>query len=126
MKQAAGFLVGILALTIAGCATPAPSLAPPGVDVGGTWAGTWSFENPEAGTGNLTLVLRQAGADVAGNATVTTRVGTRSTYFEGLVTGNTVILKPPHASGTLTISGDEMSGVVEGIMPATVSLRRQK
>ena len=31
-----------------------------------------------------------------------------------------------HGSGTLTVKGDEMTGMVYGIMPATVSLKRQK
>jgi hypothetical protein len=35
-------------------------------------------------------------------------------------------LKAAHGSGTLTVKGDEMTGMVYGIMPAAVSLKRQK
>ena len=46
--------------------------------------------------------------------------------FEGTVSGSSVILKVPYLSGTLDVSGDEMKGVINGIMPANVSLRRQR
>jgi hypothetical protein len=128
MRQVAKLLVGVLMLAIGGCVTPPPqpTMAPPSVDVRGNWVGKWSFENPAAGGGEVMLQLAQAGADMSGNATVTDRTGSRSTYFEGVVTGNTIILKPPYASGTLTVNGDEMSGLVQGIMPAPVTLRRQQ
>ena len=128
MRLVAKLLAGVLVLAIAGCATPppAPTMAPPTVDVRGKWVGRWSFENPAAGGGEVMLELAQTGADVSGNATVTDRTGPRSTYFEGVVTGNTLILKPPYASGTLEVNGDEMNGLVQGIMPAPVTLRRQK
>jgi hypothetical protein len=127
MRQVARLLAGVLMLAIGGCVTPAPAptMAPPSVDVRGNWVGTWSFENPAAGGGEVTLRLGQTGADVSGNATVTDRTGSRSTYFEGVVTGHTIILKPPYASGTLTVNGDEMNGLVQGIMPAPVTLRRR-
>jgi hypothetical protein len=127
MRKVTGLLGGVLVL-IAGCVTslPAPEVAPPIVDVRGTWVGTWSFENPDAGTGSVTLQLDQKGEEVAGSGTVTTRVDTKNTFFRGLVAGDTIILQPPYASGTLTVGGDEMSGVVQGIMPATVKLRRQR
>ena len=128
MSQASTIVVGILVLTIAGYVTapPAPTMAPPSVDVRGNWVGRWSFERPEAGGGDVMIELQQTGAEVSGNATVTDRGGTRSTYFRGVVTGNSLILTPPYASGTFTVTGDEMSGVVQGIMPAPVTLRRQK
>ena len=78
------------------------------------------------GGGDVVIELQQFGADAAGNATVTDRSGTRSTYFEGNVTGNTLVLKPPYASGTFAVDGDEMRGIVQGIMPAPVTLRRQR
>jgi len=128
MRQVARLLFGVLALAIGGCVTfpPEPAMAPPSVDVRGNWVGKWSFENPAAGGGDVMLELGQTGADVGGKATVTDRNGSRSTYVEGVVTGNTIILKPPYASGSLTVNGDEMNGLVEGIMPAPVTLRRQK
>jgi hypothetical protein len=126
MKMA-WLLVGVLALTFGACATtPEPSAAPPSVNVKGTWAGTWAFENAQEGTGDATLELDQTGPEVAGSATVTTRMGVKRTFLKGLVTGNTLILTPPYASGNFTVKGDEMVGVVQGIMAATVTLRRQK
>jgi len=128
MRLVAKLLAGVLVLAIGGCVTPPPqpAMAPPSVDVRGNWVGKWSFENPAAGGGEVMLELGQTGADVGGNATVTDRAGSRSTYVEGVVTGNTIILKPPYASGTLTVDGDEMNGLVQGIMPAPVTLRRQR
>ena len=80
-------LVGVLVLTIAGCVTPstAPTMAPPSVDVRGNWVGRWSFENPAAGGGEVMLELRQTGADVSGNATVTDRTGPRSVTLPSCV-----------------------------------------
>ena len=128
MAQTRTILVGVLVLAIAGCAAtpPAPTMPPPGVDVRGRWIGKWSFENPDMGGGDVVIELQQFGADAAGNATVTDRSGTRSTYFEGNVTGNTLVLKPPYASGTFAVDGDEMRGIVQGIMPAPVTLRCQR
>jgi len=128
MTRTRTILVGVLVLAIAGCATPppAPTVPPPGVDVRGRWIGKWTFENPDMGGGDVVIELQQFGADAAGNATVTDRTGTRSTYFEGSVTGNTLVLKPPYASGTFAVDGDEMRGIVQGIMPAPVILRRQR
>lgn len=128
MRHAARLVIGVLVVLAGGCvsAPSTPEMAAPAVNVKGTWAGTWNFENPDQGTGSILLDLDQAGAEVAGNATVTTRADTKRTFLRGLVTGNTVVLSPPYAEGTLTVSGDEMIGVVEGIMPAAVKLRRQK
>ena len=127
MRRWPTLVVGALVIAITGCATTAPSMAPPSVDVRGKWTGKWVFDHPGAGGGDVTLELQQTGADVSGNATVvSTTTNPRSSYFEGVVTGNSLILKPPYASGTLTVQGDEMTGVVSGIMPATVTLRRQR
>ncbi|HYB42594.1 MAG TPA: hypothetical protein VEL75_12525 [Candidatus Methylomirabilis sp.] len=125
MEQVAKLLVVALALVLAGCASPPPPPeAPPTVDVRGVWKGRWIFENQNS-SGEVTLEISQAGADVGGNATVTDRNGTRNSFFTGTVTGNRIILKPPYSSGVLEVNGDEMTGVVEGIMPANVTLRRQ-
>ena len=48
------------------------------------------------------------------------------TNFAATVSGNTLVVKAAHGSGALTVKGDEMTGTVYGIMPATVSLKRQK
>lgn len=48
------------------------------------------------------------------------------TNFQGTVSGNEIRAEAAHGSGSLTVKGDEMTGMVYGIMPATVSLKRQR
>jgi len=118
-------LIGALALMLFGCAALGGSTAPPSVDVSGKWAGTWSFHKA-MGSGDVFMNLRQSGADASGDLRVTGPTPAEPTYFEGTVTGSSVILRVPYLSGTLDVSGDEMKGVINGIMPANVSLRRQR
>jgi hypothetical protein len=119
-------VIGALGLMLFGCATLGGSTAPPSVDVSGKWAGTWSFHNPTMGFGDVFMNLKQSGADASGDLMVTGPTTAEPTYFEGTVSGSSVILKLPYLSGTLDVSGDEMKGVINGIMPANVSLRRQR
>ena len=119
-------LIEALALTLFGCAAIGGSTAPPSVDVSGKWVGTWTFDNPTMGSGDVFMNLKQTGADASGDLRVTGPTPAEPTYFEGTVSGSSVILKVPYLSGTLDVSGDEMKGVINGIMPANVSLRRQR
>jgi hypothetical protein len=119
-------LVGALVLVLSGCAAVGGNTVPPSVDVSGKWAGTWSFHNPTMGSGDVFMNLKQSGADASGDLRVTGPTPAEPTYFEGTVSGSSVILKVPYLSGTLDVSGDEMKGVINGIMPANVSLRRQR
>ena len=119
-------LSGALALMLSGCAAIGSSTAPPSVDVSGKWAGTWAFRNPTMGSGDVFMNLKQSGADASGDLMVTGPTTAEPTYFEGTVSGSSVVLKLPYLSGTLDVSGDEMKGVINGIMPANVSLRRQR
>jgi hypothetical protein len=126
MSQGWKCLVGALVLMLSGCAAVGGKTVPPSVDVSGKWAGTWSFRNPTMGSGNVFMNLKQRGADASGDLTVTGPTPAEPTYFEGTVSGSSVFLKVPYLSGTLDVSGDEMKGVINGIMPANVSLRRQR
>jgi len=99
---------------------------PPGVNVTGKWAGTWSFQNPSMGGGQVTMDLKQDGAKVTGPMSVSGPTSSEPTNFAGTVSGSTITLDAAHGSGTLTVKGDEMTGRVYGIMPATVSLKRQR
>ncbi len=126
MSQGQRLLIGALVLMVSGCAALGGNTAPPSVDVSGKWAGTWSFENPTMGNGDVFMDLKQNGADATGDLKVTGPTTARPTYFEGTVSGSSVILRSPYLSGTLDVSGDEMKGVVNGIMPANVNLRRQR
>jgi hypothetical protein len=119
-------LIGALALMLSGCTAIGSSTAPPSVDVSGKWAGTWAFRNPTMGSGDVFMNLKQSGADASGDLMVTGPTTAEPTYFEGTVSGSSVVLKLPYLSGTLDVSGDEMKGVINGIMPANVSLRRQR
>jgi hypothetical protein len=119
-------LIGALALMLSGCTAIGSSTAPPSVDVSGKWAGTWAFRNPTMGSGDVFMNLKQSGADASGDLMVTGPTTAEPTYFEGTVSGSSVVLKLPYLSGTLDVSGDEMKGVINGIMPGNVSLRRQR
>ena len=126
MRRGQKLLIAVLVLILSGCAASRSDTAPPSVDVSGKWAGTWVFRNPSMGSGDVLVDLKQSGANTTGHLTVTGDTTADPTYFEGIVSGSTVILNLPYLSGTLAVSGDEMKGVIYGIMPANVSLRRQR
>jgi hypothetical protein len=126
MGRGERLFMGALVLMLAGCAVTGGSTAPPSVDVSGKWAGTWVFRNPSMGSGDVLVDLKQSGAKTTGHLTVTGDTTADPTYFEGIVSGSTIILNVPYLSGTLDVRGDEMKGVVNGIMPANVILRRQR
>jgi hypothetical protein len=120
------FLAILLASAVivgAGCATtPA---APPSVNVTGNWSGTWSYENPLNGTGTLMGSFKQDGANLAGNFNVTGPVVTHAANnVVGTVAGNEIKLSLP-SSGTLTVNGNEITGWINGLNPAKVTLRKQ-
>jgi hypothetical protein len=119
-------LVVALIVVIGGCAGASTPAAPPSVNVTGKWAGTWSFRNPAMGGGQVSMDLKQDGAKVTGPMSVTGPTSSEPTNFSGTVSGNTITLADAHGSGTLTVKGDEMTGMVYGIMPATVTLKRQR
>jgi hypothetical protein len=126
MRRGEILFVGTLVLMLSGCAATESNTALPSVDVSGKWAGTWVFRNPSMGSGDVLVDLKQSGANATGHLTVTGDTTADPTYFESIVTGSRIILKVPYLSGTLDVRGDEMKGVVNGIMPANVSLRRQR
>jgi hypothetical protein len=126
MRRLRALVIAGLLIATAGCASSGTPAAAPTVDVTGKWAGTWSFRNPSLGGGQISMDLKQVGADVTGPMNVSGPTSSEPTSFAGTVSGNTIVLKAAHGSGTLTVNGDQMSGVVYGIMPATVSLRRQR
>jgi len=93
-----------------GCATSQTSRVakPPSVDVTGSWAGTFSWQN---GVAPMTLTLRQTGADVTGEI-VTTGAGPSSSYTRqasGPVSGTV-----SEDSVSLTFSGGTADLVVKG------------
>src|SRR6266436_9257669 len=106
MSQGLKCLVGALVLVLSGCAAGGGNTVPPSVDVSGKWAGTWSFRNPTMGSGDVLVDLKQSGANTTRHLTVTGDTTADPTYFEGIVSGSTIILKLPYLSGTLDVRGD--------------------
>jgi hypothetical protein len=118
-------LVAVLTmLASAGCAGTTV-MAPPTVNVTGKWLGTWMFDPVSLGGGQVVMDLNQVGAAVTGNLLVTGPSVNRPTTIEAVVSGDKVILKG-RIPGTLTVTGDQMSGTADGVVPAIISAQRQK
>lgn len=126
MSHGPKLLIAALMALSAGCAGGTATTSPPSVDVSGKWSGTWIFENASMGGGQISADLSQTGANVSGPASVSGPTVNRPTRFEGTVSGNTVTLRSAFLSGSFTVNGDQMTGIVNGIMPANVTLRRQR
>ena len=120
MRTLAGLVMGAVMVAAAACATAPPA---PSVNVSGNWAGTWWAYEGSGGSGDLRGIFQQDGATLYGQFEVTGPVVNR-TFISGIVAGNEVRLTGP-SQGTLVVSGNEMSGVVHGLVPARVTLRRQ-
>jgi len=122
MRTRLGLLIGSVMVVASACATT-PS-APPAVNVSGTWTGTWSYENASLGGGDARGTFQQDGDKLSGRFDVTGPVVNRTANIVGTVSGNEVKLSQP-SSGTLTVSGSEMTGWINGLNPAKLTLRRQ-
>ncbi len=122
MRTWLGLLIGGVMVAVSACASVPPP-APPGVDVSGTWVGTWWAFEGSGGSGDIRGVFRQDGATLYGNFEVSRPTVSR-TYVSGTVTGNVVHLFAP-SQATLVVSGDEMSGTVQGIVSSRITLRKQ-
>lgn len=118
-------LVAVVAvLASAGCAS-VPMAAPPSVNVTGKWQGTWQFEQVSMGAGQIVMDLKQVGAELTGDVLVTGPSVNRPTTIQATVSGNQIKLAG-RIPGTLTVTGDQMSGVVYGVLEANVTLQRQR
>ena len=113
MRATLTSLVVAITIVVSGCATgPA---APPGVNVTGTWAGTWAFENPRLGAGDVRGTFEQVGAKLTGRFEINgPNVVNHVSQIAGLVSGNEIKLTMPSV-GYLTVAGDQMTGTVTGI-----------
>jgi hypothetical protein len=121
MRRMRGLVAAVSVLVSAGCAsTP---LAPPSVNVTGKWQGTWQFEQVSMGSGQIVMDLKQVGAQLTGDVLVTGPAMNRPTTIQATVTGNDIKLEG-RIPGTLTVTGDQMSGVVYGVLEANLTLRR--
>jgi len=102
-------------------------MAQPSVDVSGKWQGTWVFQNPNLGGGQIMMTLSQTGSKATGNVVVTGAPVDRTGSVTVLVSGNEVYLVyPTGMTGYLTVSGDDMKGQLDGMNPGNVVLKRQK
>jgi hypothetical protein len=118
-------LVALTLLGVTACATT-PG-APPTVDVTGSWAGQWAYEQATLGGGQIELQLTQKGANVQGNMDISGSPRVVSGPFSGVVQGNQLrILDPTSITGRLTVQSDTMAGEIDGTSPARMSLRRVK
>ena len=127
MRTRVGLVAGAVMLATAACAST-PS-APPSVNVSGKWAGTWAYQPSTLGAGTLSGTFQQDGGKLSGNFLVIgggNAVRNPAATIIGFVSGNQVTLSQP-SSGTLTVNpaGTEMSGWINGLDQAQVTLRKQ-
>lgn len=124
MRTLASLLIaGMMVLTY-GCAATLPKAPrPASVNVSGNWVGTWWAYDGEGGSGELRGTLLQDGTVVNGQFVVSGRV-VNTTFVAGTVSGSELLLSTP-APGSLLVNGDEMTGVVNGLTPSRITLRKQ-
>ena len=117
MRMLRSMTMGALVLAMASCASSAPPLQPPTVNVTGDWVGTWTCDFLREGSGVIVLGLTQSGSRVTGPLLVTNSTFNQVTTMpEGVVSGDTVLAQLPSNamgstfSGTFKVSGDKMAG----------------
>ena len=116
-----------LVVVTAGCQSVGPQPTAPTVNVSGKWVGTWVALNPAMGSGTIEMTITQTGSEYSGNLLITGTPSDPSGPTGGLVSGNEVrITRPTSVTGTLTVNGDNMSGVLAGMIAANATLKRQK
>ena len=127
-KLSLWILIGGVVLGAAACAssgTSSTSGAPPASNVTGKWTGPWNFEPSSAGGGELTLNITQTGSQVKGTVEISGPHRGRAGFFNGIMSGNDIQITGPDATGWLKVAGNEMTGTINGVLPATLRLRKQ-
>jgi hypothetical protein len=114
----------VTAVAVAGCASLEGPKAPPSVNVSGNWVGTWQYDYVQNGSGEVRGTFQQDGAKLSGNFNVTGPVLNRTANVAGVVSGNDIYLTMP-ASGNLTVNGNVITGTINGLDVAKVTLRKQ-
>jgi hypothetical protein len=94
------------------------------VNVTGNWVGSWQYDNVQMGSGDIRGSFQQDGAKLSGNFDITGPVTNPVANVTGVVSGNQIELSMP-ASGWLTVKGNEISGTINGLNVAKVTLRKQ-
>src|SRR6266508_802599 len=111
MRSLLGITAVCVGLVAAGCAGFGPTTTAPTVDITGKWAGTWVATNPGLGSGQIEMTLKQTGSQYSGNR---------------VVSGNEVrVMQPSNLTGSLTATADSMTGILDGVVAANVTLKRQ-
>lgn len=126
MRTTLGLLLGAIVIIASACVSSTPAV-PPSVNVTGSWEGDWSFQNMTLGAGTLSGTFKQDGSKLSGNFLIVGGGGAvrfPAATVIGFVSGNQVILSQP-SSGTLTVSGNTMTGTVNGLDPATITLHKK-
>lgn len=128
-KLSLWILIGTVVLAAAACAsngTTSTSGAPPASNVTGRWAGTFVFEPSSAGNGEATVNITQDGKNVKGTLeTISGPHRGRAGFFNAIMSGNDIQITGPDFTGWLKVSGNQMTGTINGILPANVSLQKQ-
>jgi len=117
-----------VALGVAACASSGPSSmsgAPPAINVTGTWSGTYVFEPSSAGNGLATVVLTQDGSNVKGNMNIQGPHRFAPAVINGVMSGNDIKVTGPDLTGWMKVNGNQMTGLINGILPARVTLTKQ-
>ena len=116
-----------VALGAAACASSGSSSmsAPPATNVTGTWSGTYVFEPSSAGNGLATVVLTQDGSNVKGNMNIQGPHRFAPAVINGVMSGNDIKVTGPDLTGWMKVNGNQMTGLINGILPARVTLTKQ-
>ena len=118
-----GIVLGAAACASSGSSST--SAAPPATNVTGTWSGTYVFEPSSAGNGLVTLVLAQDGSNVKGNMNVQGPHRFAPAVINGVMTGNDIKVTGPDLTGWMKVNGNQMTGLINGILPVRVTLTKQ-
>jgi ABC-type glycerol-3-phosphate transport system substrate-binding protein len=126
-KLSLWILIGGVVIGAAACASgTSTSSAPPASNVTGRWVGTWTFDPSSAGNGEVIADLTQDGSQVKGTLqSVTGPHRGRAGFFNATMSGNDLHITGPDATGWLKVSGNQMTGTINGILPANLTLRKQ-
>ena len=128
MKVLSRILVGLVMLGFGGCAGGVgPATVAPTVNITGKWVGSWVATNPALGSGMIEMTVTQTGSQYEGTLNMTGTPTDPSGPTAGIVSGNEVrIQRPGTVTGSLTVQGDSMKGVLQGMLAANATLTKQK
>ena len=128
MKVRSGTMIALVTLAVTGCAGGfGPATVAPTVDITGRWVGTWVATTQVLGSGRVEMTVTQTASQYSGNLHVTGTPTVLTGPTNGIVSGNEVrVMRPTNFTGRLTVQGDTMTGNLQGVVDANVTLTRQK